>query len=63
MEKLIFERHKKLYKRNTEVMRVRTSTLEIIEEIEEETKLSRQEILDRMVKFAYEHLEYDYEEE
>lgn len=63
MEKLIFEKRKKIYKRNTEVMRVRTSTLEILEEIEEETKLSRQEILDRMVKFAYEHLEYDYEEE
>lgn len=45
--------------RTTEVVRVRLSTLEKVEEMAEESGLSRQEIMDRAIKYAYENLEWE----
>lgn len=45
--------------RSTEVVRIRLSTLEIVEELAEESGLSRQEIMDRTVKYAYENLKWE----
>lgn len=60
MEKLIFKKYcREIKGRTTMPVRLRMSTMEFIEEIEEETKLSKQEIIDRMVKFAYEHIEWE----
>lgn len=45
--------------RTTEVVRVRLTTLEIVDELAEESGLSRQEIMDRTIKYAYENLEWE----
>lgn len=47
--------------RTTEVIRVRNSTLEYIDEMVEESDLSRQEIIDRAVRYAYDNLEWEEE--
>ena len=45
----------------TEVIRVRNSTLEYVDEMVEESGLSRQEIIDRAVRYAYNDLEWEEE--
>lgn len=45
--------------RSTEVVRVRITTLEYIDEMAEESGLSRQEIMDRAVEYAYNDLEWE----
>ena len=47
--------------RTTEVIRVRNSTLEYVDEMAEESGLSRQEIIDRAVRYAYDDLEWEEE--
>ena len=47
--------------RSTEVIRVRNSTLEYVDEMVEESGLSRQEIIDRAVRYAYDNLEWEEE--
>lgn len=47
----------KTYERNTEVVRIRKTTLEYIDEMVEESGLSKQEIIDRAVRYAYNDLE------
>lgn len=47
--------------RTTEVIRVRKTTLEYIDEMAEESGLSRQEIIDRAVRYAYNDLEWEEE--
>ena len=47
--------------RTTEVIRVRNSTLEYVDEMVEESGLSRQEIIDRAVRYAYNDLEWEEE--
>ncbi|KXA12937.1 ribbon-helix-helix protein, CopG family [Fusobacterium nucleatum] len=47
--------------RTTEVIRVRNSTLEYVDEMAEESGLSRQEIIDRAVRYAYNDLEWEEE--
>ena len=44
--------------RTTEVIRVRNSTLEYIDEMVEESGLTRQEIIDRAIRYAYNDLEW-----
>lgn len=54
------KKKKQIYEgRTTEVVRVRLSTLEIVDELVEESGLSRQEIMDRTIKYAYENLEWE----
>ena len=45
--------------RTTEVIRIRNSTLEYVDEMVEESGLSRQEIIDRAVRYAYTDLEWE----
>lgn len=45
--------------KTSEVIRVRNSTLEYVDEMVEESGLSRQEILDRAVKYAYKDLVWE----
>lgn len=45
--------------KTSEVIRVRNSTLEYVDEMIEERGLSRQEILNRAVKYAYKDLVWD----
>lgn len=52
---------KKTEGRTTEVIRVRNSTLEYVDEMVEESGLSRQEIIDRAVRYAYNDLEWEEE--
>ena len=47
--------------RTTEVIRVRNSTLEYIDEMVEESSLTRQEIIDRAIRYAYNDLEWEEE--
>ena len=47
--------------RTAEVIRVRNSTLEYVDEMVEESGLSRQEIIDRAVRYAYDDLEWEEE--
>ena len=47
--------------RTTEVIRVRNSTLEYVDEMAEESGLSRQEIIDRAIRYAYNDLEWEEE--
>lgn len=47
--------------RTTEVVRIRISTLEIVEELAEESGHSKQEIMDRAIKYAYENLQWEEE--
>ena len=51
------KKEKRVAGRLTEVVRVRYSTLEYIDEMVEESGLSRQEIIDRAVRYAYNDLE------
>lgn len=51
-------REKRVAGRTTEVIRVRNSTLEYVDEMVEESGLSRQEIIDRAVRYAYNDLEW-----
>ena len=44
------KREKRVTGRTTEVIRVRNSTLEYVDEMVEESGLSRQEIIDRAVR-------------
>ena len=46
-------------KKGTETIRIRLTTLEIVEELAEESGLSKQEIMDRTIKYAYENLEWE----
>lgn len=48
--------------RTTEVVRIRHSTLEYIDEMAEESGLSRQEIIDRAIRYAYNDLEWEEEQ-
>lgn len=48
--------------RTTEVVRIRISTLEIVEELAEESGHSKQEIMDRTIRYAYENLQWEGEE-
>ena len=52
-------REKRVAGRTTEVIRVRNSTLEYVDEMVEESGLSRQEIIDRAVRYAYDDLEWE----
>ena len=52
----------KTYERNTEVVRIRKTTLEYIDEMIEESGLSKQEIIDRAVRYAYNDLEWEDDE-
>ncbi len=63
MDKLIFKKKKAVDVRckTTICMKVRINTLELIEEVAEETKLSKQEVMERMVRFAYNNIEYQEE--
>ena len=54
-------REKRVAGRTTEVIRVRYSTLEYIDEMVEESGLSRQEIIDRAIRYAYDNLEWEEE--
>ena len=54
-------REKRVAGRTTEVIRVRKSTLEYVDEMVEESGLSRQEIIDRAVRYAYDDLEWEEE--
>lgn len=54
-------REKRVAGRTTEVIRVRNSTLEYVDEMVEESGLSRQEIIDRAVRYAYNDLEWEEE--
>ncbi|CAM2394296.1 MULTISPECIES: ribbon-helix-helix protein, CopG family [Fusobacterium] len=55
------KKEKRVAGRLTEVVRVRYSTLEYIDEMVEESGLSRQEIIDRAVRYAYNDLEWEEE--
>lgn len=55
------KREKRVAGRLTEVVRVRYSTLEYIDEMVEESGLSRQEIIDRAIRYAYDDLEWEEE--
>ena len=55
------KKKEKVYERNTEVVRIRKTTLEYIDEMAEESGLSRQEIIDRAVRYAYNDLEWEEE--
>lgn len=48
--------------KTTEVIRVRNSTLEYVDEMVEDSGLSRQEIIDRAVRYAYNDLEWENDE-
>ena len=48
-------------RRTTEVIRVRNSTLEYVDEMVEESGLSRQEIIDRAIRYAYNDLKWEKE--
>ena len=54
-------REKRVAGRTTEVIRVRNSTLEYVDEMVEESGLSRQKIIDRAVRYAYDDLEWEEE--
>ena len=54
-------REKRVAGRTTEVIRVRYSTLEYIDEMVEESGLSRQEIIDRAIRYAYNDLKWEEE--
>lgn len=54
-------REKRVAGRTTEVIRVRNSTLEYVDEMVEESGLSRQEIIDRAIRYAYDDLEWEEE--
>lgn len=60
---LVYQRKKEIRVsgRTTEVVRVRYSTLEYINEMVEESGLSRQEIIDRAIRYAYDDLEWEEE--
>ena len=47
--------------KTTEVIRVRNSTLEYVDEKVEDSGLSRQEIIDRAIRYAYDDLEWEEE--
>ena len=49
----------KISGKTSEVVRVRITTMELIEEMTEESGLSKQEILERVTKYAYENLEWE----
>ncbi|EFD81355.1 ribbon-helix-helix protein, CopG family [Fusobacterium nucleatum] len=55
------KKEKRIAGRLTEVVRVRHSTLEYIDEMVEESGLSRQEIIDRAIRYAYDDLEWEEE--
>lgn len=55
------KREKRVTGRTTEVIRVRNSTLEYVDEMVEESGLSRKEIIDRAVRYAYNDLEWEEE--
>ena len=55
------KREKRVAGRTTEVIRVRYSTLEYIDEMVEESGLSRQEIIDRAIRYAYNDLKWEEE--
>ena len=52
----------KTYESNSEVIRVRKTTLEYVDEMVEESGLSKQEIIDRAVRYAYNDLEWEDDE-
>lgn len=58
---ILQKKKEKVYERNTEVIRIRKTTLEYIDEMAEESGLSRQEIIDRAVRYAYNDLEWEEE--
>ena len=58
---ILQKKKEKVYERNTEVVRIRKTTLEYIDEMAEESGLSRQEIIDRAVRYAYNDLEWEEE--
>lgn len=51
----------KTYESNSEVIRVRKTTLEYVDEMVEDSGLSRQEIIDRAIRYAYDDLEWEEE--
>lgn len=55
------KRREKQTGRTTEVIRIRISTLEIVEELAEESGHSKQEIMDRAIKYAYDNLQWEEE--
>ena len=60
-EHVYITKEKRIVGRLTEVVRVRHSTLEYIDEMVEESGLSRQEIIDRAIRYAYDDLEWEEE--
>lgn len=60
-EHVYITKEKRIAGRLTEVVRVRHSTLEYIDEMVEESGLSRQEIIDRAIRYAYDDLEWEEE--
>lgn len=55
------KKEKRIARRLTEVVRVRHSTLEYIDKMVEESGLSRQKIIDRAIRYAYDDLEWEEE--
>lgn len=60
-EHVYITKEKRIAGRLTEVVRVRHSTLEYIDEMVEKSGLSRQEIIDRAIRYAYDDLEWEEE--
>lgn len=57
----VLNKKRKQSGRSTNVIRIRLTTLEIVEELAEESGHSKQEIMDRAIKYAYENLEWEEE--
>lgn len=55
------KRKEKQNGRSTDVIRIRLTTLEIVEELAEESGHSKQEIMDRAIRYAYENLQWEEE--
>lgn len=57
----VLNKKRKQSGRSTDVIRIRLTTLKIVEELAEESGHSKQEIMDRAIKYAYENLEWEEE--
>ncbi|MDD7410166.1 hypothetical protein [Fusobacterium gastrosuis] len=57
----VLNKKRKQSGRSTDVIRIRLTTLEIVEELAEESGHSKQEIMDRAIKYAYENLQWEEE--
>lgn len=57
----VLNKKRKQSGRSTDVIRIRLTTLEIVEELAEESGHSKQEIMDRAIRYAYENLQWEEE--